>query len=1255
MKIKKIIKAIIICFILNLTIILSTKLTNVNAAISLDLQNSYFTESDSFTYLNSTYTIFDYKNSIETQGGLFASNVELLENYSQWNVFGDDPIIKIIPKEYFHTIGSFSYIGKEYGYFIQTVNEICYSSYENENTGNYRSYIIVFDIEANTDLYANVDKAIFTVRVLFELEFITIKNTVSTIWRKSDASQTESIDDEIDYNIVTAINNNSNLQYCVVPLFDANRNAKTNRYYLNDVSFAGTLQNEQELNETDSSYVLIDDYGSYFTRMDYVYNGIIIENGSWDNVNREKIFSIIIETAVDTLISKYASKLSTIINIGKAVIKVSDEIQDGISDKEYNISNDIFSTHSYYMSRENQINRYGHLAKLAYFVMNSDKNYSILYGTDNSVRIEYTINHGKESDEEANYTRLRNEIALKIVDRNKNVISCVKNSNSYNLREPIDYELKLDDSNKIYLLENGKNYYKFTPSYSGDYELTINGNKLIKMNFDGDIKESTNISFKKHLKKGKTYYITIENLSTDGICNNFSFCVSNNYSNINIDKYDDHIIKINEKNGFKKIIFNNPNVKMKILDSNLNILKDGDVNNLYYKLRNENYYVVINNETEFAVNGTLSITNENRTLVLGQTTTIYVEKGDKFYSFTPTKTAKYSIVVFDNTSASYTFSIYTDTATISPVVYYCNSYVRYDYNFEANVKYYIGYEGATAVNGDLNITINEIDSVYKFYINNILVNNIIYLTQDDEFTLEVKINDIILNDYEMLIFDASEYLVRKNNRYKILADASISTSSSCKIAIIDSEKNILDFIEIVILPRFEISVTDVTYSEENRPNYFYIDLWLLSSQISAKIYYSIIYNDGTVYTSFVELNSTKTSECVAVPTMSYNVNTVFAKIDIQKIEFTQNWSNISGDKRATYYMTFTNSNQYSVATGNFDYQYDNELYEINTMFNGGTGSENDPYKISNEWQLNNVRYMTRLVRYDDDSDYMITDNFVVTRKITVNNEFEPLPILRGRFESDSSTSREIELKKLLTGSKYTGSGLFMWIWNGTVNHIIVNVTGEINSSGANIIRKGAICGYMVDGTISNCEAMGSFSNSAVNPLSSTIGGIVGEVGRGSIINCENKMLIDTYGTAGGIAGRSYFAEINNCSNSGIFKLQYIVGSITKENDNPSIGGIVGHLVSTSSVINCKLNNNNEMIIYCGEKCKDIMLSPCLGLIVGRNVGGQIVRYDIEHQVTINSGNLQEFKTGGFLGINAKTYNQARYVSNNNEMPCGKVG
>ena len=154
---------------------------------------------------------------------------------------------------------------------------------------------------------------------------------------------------------------------------------------------------------------------------------------------------------------------------------------------------------------------------------------------------------------------------------------------------------------------------------------------------------------------------------------------------------------------------------------------------------------------------------------------------------------------------------------------------------------------------------------------------------------------------------------------------------------------------------------------------------------------------------------------------------------------------------------------------------------------------------------------------------------------------------------------------------------------------------------------------------------------------------------------SSYVLIDTYGTAGGIAGRSYFAEINNCSNSGIFKLQYIVGSITKENDNPSIGGIVGHLVSTSSVINCKLNNNNEMIIYCGEKCKDIMLSPCLGLIVGRNVGGQIVRYDIEHQVTINSGNLQEFKTGGFLGINAKTYNQARYVSNNNEMPCGKVG
>ncbi len=208
--------------------------------------------------------------------------------------------------------------------------------------------------------------------------------------------------------------------------------------------------------------------------------------------------------------------------------------------------------------------------------------------------------------------------------------------------------------------------------------------------------------------------------------------------------------------------------------------------------------------------------------------------------------------------------------------------------------------------------------------------------------------------------------------------------------------------------------------------------------------------------------------------------------------------------------------------------------EIHNYFESGSGTTGSPYLISCERHLNNIRKTKELVRYEEtESDYMITKNFAVTRNISVSNNFEPIPILKGQFCGYNNSLMKITFNKLMTGSAYNGSGLFTTIWGGTVKYIEVDIVGEVNRTGSYGVRKGAICGYIISGTIRNCVARGSFITLAYNPEGSIVGGICGDTLRGTIKYCTNYMNIKTYGMAGQIVGfRSSYISIISCNENG---------------------------------------------------------------------------------------------------------------------------
>lgn len=509
-------------------------------------------------------------------------------------------------------------------FFIKTINEIYYDGILTETSTNYRSYVIVFDITNSTNLVANIDRAMFSVTNLFGLEFITVNSDESCFWRKSDATDTEYLNDNYDYYTHATFSYAGTNDYCVVPLFDLNNNAQTNRYYLNDICFAGNLQNEQAYNEIDTAYSENNDIGSFFTRLDYIYDGKFIQEGSFADIDYASISEIIVNNMIAlslTQIPHIGGVLSTVFGIFTDVIEVSDIVMEGLSDKEHDITNNTYSTQAYYVNRDDQIEYYGYLTKCAYFALNTDPDLTILYEKNDYAKVEYTIGHSALNGQQANYTRMYNEIALKIVDRDGDIEDVAVSREKFNLREPAFQQLSISNNNKLLLLDGGTNYYSFTPTYTGKYKLNINLESQLKVTFSNLTNQGTIINLEKVLNKETTYYLIIENKSNDRINQNFNFDVASDLNNIPITGNNNYLVKISNTSGFKKILYTNTNGEVKLLNSNFSLLKENDTNQIYYTFANTGiYYVLIENSLPSSISGNLQEFKAGGFLGIGATT-----------------------------------------------------------------------------------------------------------------------------------------------------------------------------------------------------------------------------------------------------------------------------------------------------------------------------------------------------------------------------------------------------------------------------------------------------------------------------------------------------------------------------------------------------------------------------------------------------------------------------------------------------------
>lgn len=164
-------KCLFIVILLSI-IILFTSLAgvfNINYAFAQDNYVERVSENfnlDTDKIAGSDLSIRDYSNKLHatksTVSKTTAGNGFILK------VGEDDPIVKIVPKDKFFTIGQVLEIGDEYGYFINTT--------QNSN-GNYLSTVLVFDITTNTNLEETIDRVIINVNPIFQYKYIGLTNS----------------------------------------------------------------------------------------------------------------------------------------------------------------------------------------------------------------------------------------------------------------------------------------------------------------------------------------------------------------------------------------------------------------------------------------------------------------------------------------------------------------------------------------------------------------------------------------------------------------------------------------------------------------------------------------------------------------------------------------------------------------------------------------------------------------------------------------------------------------------------------------------------------------------------------------------------------------------------------------------------------------------------------------------------------------------------------------------------------------------
>lgn len=269
--------------------------------------------------------------------------------------------------------------------------------------------------------------------------------------------------------------------------------------------------------------------------------------------------------------------------------------------------------------------------------------------------------------------------------------------------------------------------------------------------------------------------------------------------------------------------------------------------------------------------------------------------------------------------------------------------------------------------------------------------------------------------------------------------------------------------------------------------------------------------------------------------------------------------------------------------------------DVSAQFSGaGAGTKDDPYKIYNPAQLNQVRNYTGKT----DVYFTLGADIDLTSWISSNSPeqgWNPIGTndnpFKGTFMGNGHTIKGMSISR-----RSTDNVGFFGVASGAT---VTNLTIEGSINGANNV--GILAGNFT-GTIENCRAKGT-----VNGSSDCVGGLVGKSGNSDIKTCRADVTVKGADYVGGLigyvlaGGTSSDKTIDNCFASGTV------------DGRSNVGGLIGAMdVRAFAKLRTDVGSYNYyywyvtapykyMISNCGVK-SSIFASSSVGGLIGQTLG-----------------------------------------------------
>ncbi|MDE6060797.1 MAG: hypothetical protein K2G31_04945 [Clostridia bacterium] len=1187
---------------------------NTNVALAADTNTANLEElakayTDSDTIYGMQKSIREYPSALYQTKARVSSGKLVID--------GDDPIVNVIPRAYFVERGEHLYIGKEYGFFV--------NSYAQSSTSkNNIVEILVFDISTNTDLEKTTDRLIVRVEPIFQYYYAYVNGSEKYVVCQETLLS-------IDYSI------NSTANY-IAPLPKQNKKFEAyDKYYLKDISFGALLQNEQELNTSNEQYQPEQDDGAFIIGQDYTYKGVWRDKDKLSDAADDLATSasaLIVDTigfafGVASIFTpppiNYAlgifSCFTGFLAVGNDIQSIVDNANN-LPPAETEVTSGKITAMCKYTTRREQLAHYVDevtrkpaLTKVATIIVegNDDKG-NLWYNVGSYAEGCFTISDSATTDPW--YTRCRQEIALSVVDKNGNEhINHGIGTNFHMLREPIYKEVKMGENKTLSFLYEGDNFFKFTPQFNGTYNITFDKTfdfaVTVKNGLTGNpvkITPQSNV-YKYNFVKGKTYYLQIHSPLGDVVNMNIEpVYISTEQS---IPMYFTCIYSYKATStGLVTFASSQTNAKISNIYQKganggtenvpqLGIVKESRFIEAYVKA-GQTYYVILHNTTSSSLSSKVTVTPLNRTVnattATGNSVNLDANDNYKYYSFTPTASGDYHFTFENSMTTKYSMSFYcfNKEGDVIPMSAYIEGYLLLN-GLQKGTTYYIGVSSTQNMYVTPKFTKSEVKYQWKYRTQNKWIEiasdtTSIKLTRGQTYEFGFFVNGLMAQNYSTNIADTKKFIVDTNKPNRIKIDSTTLHLSNC-----------------VINAKFE-GAEGLNYA-------YNLTVFALFDSYNLKISDDVNYDNATILS-------------INLPTGVVNWTATLKGKDNKGASFTCNyknkntaWYNVFDDlkiKNALGDATFTiiSATVRSALDSGEETIPINATKTISATHSGlSTVNGKTIYHIGNALQFYNIRF--------DQSCGRILDNDItldvsrITDIIEAKVSWIPIPTLECDINGNSKTITNFNMA--LDSYDYGDFYGLVGVNNATIIYLTLknfSLSFGYEATPSTWKFAGAFAGQN-NGTIQQCKAFGSIHG--YRDLMA-VGGFAGR-NNGYIFHCdygglnESASVVYGWSDVGGICGHSG-GTVTNCRTLNTNLQQRLYGT------SASIGGIVAYGTARSIITNCTVEvctiaNVNDVKIK--------SLKPKMGVIVGHMVEGHI-RSVGQRDVTCSTGTVDSKST-----------------------------